>query len=523
MTQVTLKVDSRRSAIDDSLISTGTFWLLALVFGAAAIYVHSAASLTLPIPWGDEAYFVWQARALERWNTFIAPELDATRPMLLLPFVYQGTLGVLFKIVGFSLETARHVSLVFVLAGFAFLAAMARSLAIPIAALAFLGPFMLNGHFVAMANVARMEAFLFAVVCGALLLLHRGHVWLAIAVLAFSPMIHPNGMFFLIPTLAYAWLGLGLRGAQPSRLALALLIAAALVWAANGMYALYYWEGFVHDAAHRVGETMNANKGLPQYAGAHLIALASIGIAWGVAAWRRAPVGHLLAFALGGWLTSRVRVEQWYEPFGDLMYLLLTLAILEIVARSVISPAQVSRPWLRTGAFGLVAVALFAVHYRQGRIEGPVGYFRDLAVFGMRVEEGIPYFTQADRQVLQGFLKSVAPERSIVVEVYPWSDGLLIDSGDPRVTFQVPFYDAVFYAPERWAWGYSPSIYPTPDVYLIRVSRYTPRYLKYRDEEVLSRALRRSGAERAEAIRKRDETEIWYAIRADGRSRLSRR
>jgi hypothetical protein len=174
-----------------------TFWIVAVLIAAGVVLVHKAASLTLPVPWGDEAFFIWQARAFERWNSFIAPELDASRPLLLLPFVYETVLGTAFKMFGFSLELARHLSLIFVLAGFGFLALAVRRLSAPVTSLVLVGAFLFNGHFVAMANNARMEALLFAFVCAAILLIQQGRSWMAIAVLSMSPMVHPNGVFFL--------------------------------------------------------------------------------------------------------------------------------------------------------------------------------------------------------------------------------------------------------------------------------------------------------------------------------------
>jgi hypothetical protein len=109
-----------------------TFWIVAVLIAAGVVLVHKAASLTLPVPWGDEAFFIWQARAFERWNSFIAPELDASRPLLLLPFVYATVLGTAFKMFGFSRELARHLSLIFVLAGFGFLALAVRRLSAPV-------------------------------------------------------------------------------------------------------------------------------------------------------------------------------------------------------------------------------------------------------------------------------------------------------------------------------------------------------------------------------------------------------
>jgi hypothetical protein len=136
----------------------------------------------------------------------------------------------------------------------------------------------------------------------------------------------------------------------------------------------------------------------------------------------------------------------------------------------------------------------------------------------MRITDGVAYMDATDREAIRAYLKSVAPDRRIVVEVYPWGDGLLIEPDDPRIRIQVPYFDAVFYPPDRWAWGYKPTEYGVADVYLVRVSRYTPRGLKHRDQQVLDRALRLSGVDHASVIRTREDTETWYAVRPKDRA-----
>lgn len=488
------------------------FAVVGVAIAAVVIYVHAAASLTLPVPWGDEAYFIWQARAFERWNTFIAPELDPNRPLLLLPFVYGAVLGACFKIFGFSLELARHMSLLFVLVGFGFLAALVRRWAMPLVSLVLIGAFLLNGHFVAMANIARMEAMLFAVFCGALLLVYRGRLWTAIAVLSLSLMIHPNGVFYLVPVAIYA-IFQGVLRRRPSRAAIIVFSVSALAWLANGLGALAYWDGFVYDTALRIGQSTSGALSTVQFGGRHALLPAGIVLAAAAGIWLKVRVGYLLAFAVGGWLHRSVRIEQWYEPFGDLAFLLILLAFIQIAARMT---GSIGTPQHTTRAAGLKIIVLgacIATAALAGRLQGPRNYLEDMQVFGMRIATDASYFTAEDEQKIRSYLSSAATVPEPVVEIYPWGDGLLLSQNDSGLRFQVPYYDSVFYGPEQWVWGYGPTEYPNADIYIVRTSRHHPEWIKYREAHVLDRALAKTGASAPTVIHSRDGSETWYAVR----------
>jgi hypothetical protein len=491
------------------------FWALAAIIVATMVVVHFAAGFTLPAPWGDEAFFVWQARAFERWNNFAAPELDASRPVLLLPFIYQFILGMAFKILGYSLGLARGLSLAFTIGGFVLLAMSARRRAAPLAGLVLIGAFMMNGHFVAMANNARMEALLFAVICGAMLLMQHGRIWIALAILSFSPMIHPNGVLFLAPALVYAVAVQKVHRTRPSRTALIIFAAAALAWLANGLYAVSYWPGLMHDIAYRFSETSTATSGWSQFGGWHAVTLALI-IATGVlGAVRKIRIGYLVTFAIGSWLMHRVRIEQWYEVFGTLSYLLLSLAVLEVATQVLPSLKTRFGSAPRWAVASVALVGLLGLNLASGRVPGPKGYLEDLDVNGMRVAGSVGYFTGEDRAALETYFRASVADGAKTFEMYPWGDTLLIgDFEKSGMRFQIPYFDPAFSAGAKtWAWGFGPTEWPTADVYVVRTSRYQPRWLDERFKATLARAEQRTG-KKAEILRSRDETEVWYAIRA---------
>ena len=100
------------------------------------------------------------------------------------------------------------------------------------------------------------------------------------------------------------------------------------------------------------------------------------------------------------------------------------------------------------------------------------------------------------------------------MELYPWGDTLLFPENDPdKVRFQIPYFDPDYVASTRnWPWGYGPTYGETPTVYILRTSKYQPRWLDERFDRLMARASKRSGGREPVIIHSRDETEIWYAF-----------
>ncbi len=512
-------IDRASSFASNRRLHLFAFVAVVAVIVAVAIWGHRAAAMTLPVPSGDEALFVWQGHAFEQSNSFVAPELDATKPILLLPLTYSGLLGIVFKIFGCSIGVARSLSFILVLLAFAIFGAVIRQQKAPLTALILTGTILLNARFLVMGNAVRMEPLFLVNLCVALLLMQRGQLWAALGVLAISPMIHPNGVLYLVPAAAYVFLGHPLARQRPDQRALIIFAAAAILWISHGLYVLKYWDGFVHDCAHRFGEmaTGTGKGGLARLGGWRgvigpglIVITALLGI------WRRVPVGYLLVFATGAWLHSHLRFEEPYEPFGDLAYLLITLALLEIITSSFSSVKNLPIERWRPLASAALAVFLVAVFHRAGRIEGPLGYLEDMEVSGMHIDKHGAYFVEEDRRVLRELINSIKPGKPITVEVYPWSDALLIaDLQDKRVRYQVPYFDSVVRPAKEWVWGYGPTDAPVPDLYIVRTSRYTAPHLRFRPDVMLARAAKHPEVEKPRIVHTRSNTEIWYAMRSE--------
>jgi hypothetical protein len=470
-----------------------SFWLIALAFGIAQVAAHARAGFTFPPPWIDEAQFLWQAKAVADTGTLLAPQLDPDRPILWMPPGWFWVTGAAFRVLGFDFALARSLSLVFLLAAFALLAGLLRGLPYPRASLVLAGMFFLGRTFVAAGNVARMESLLLLGAVGGFALLRSGRLWPGLALLAATPLVHPNGIWFLAGGLAWLWLapGPGARLARPDALGLAALLAVALAWLAFAALVAAHPDAFEQGFGYQLARKAGAAR-LEPILGGRLLALAALVL---LARWlrREAPDAVLLAcLAAAALLAHSIGQEYWYEIFEELFYLLLSLLLLWAAGRWLArQPSLARRSGLAVaGVLGLLLLGSAVVH----RVPNPIGYPGNLVWHRMRVSDGEPYLRDDERAFLRDFLTRLAPpgERPRV-RFFPAAEALFyadLDGVEIRVS------EPVFHEEQ-------------PDWILLRASRWGSR-------GSFERAYRRAGADAPGApdpILTRGESERWYAVR----------
>ena len=172
------------------------FWGLVLALALVQLAVHARAGFTFPPPWIDEAQFLWQARAVADTGTLHAPQLHPERAIHWQPPGWFVLTGGALRVLGFDYALARALSFACLLAAFALLASLLRRLPHAEGALLLAGGYFLAGSFVATGNVARMEALLLLGVLAGFGCLRSGRSWLGLALLAATPLVHPNGVWF---------------------------------------------------------------------------------------------------------------------------------------------------------------------------------------------------------------------------------------------------------------------------------------------------------------------------------------
>src|SRR5258706_4881536 len=157
--------------------------LITVLFIAIYIKVHLIASFSFPVPWTDEAYFLWQAVAFQQHSTLYAPELNPYRCLYGHTPGHMIVSGLLFKIIGFSLSNARSISLVLVALTFVLLSRIWKMHGYPFFVLILSGMFLLNKYFIVLGNVSRPEALLVFLIALSLYLFQKDVVYKGLTIL----------------------------------------------------------------------------------------------------------------------------------------------------------------------------------------------------------------------------------------------------------------------------------------------------------------------------------------------------
>jgi hypothetical protein len=168
------------------------------VLCALALHAHLRAGFALPIPWGDEALFVWQAISIKDHWSLVSENLIPFRPMMLQPPGYPVLMGIIFKFTGFSFELVRMFSLVFALLAGGFLLCSIQNRFLQFAALLLLFRFHLDSAVILSSNVARMETLILLVALGSLYIALKYDILTGLALSFLGPLMHPNGAYFAL-------------------------------------------------------------------------------------------------------------------------------------------------------------------------------------------------------------------------------------------------------------------------------------------------------------------------------------
>ena len=142
-------------------------WAIFLIFcGTVAISAlqHWRAGLTLPLPWPDEASFLWQAISWCDHTTLFSPEVNPHREIFWMPPGYAVVTGFLAKIFGFSLIKVRWFSWVYSVIFYGGLLRLLWFRELRLFTALLVSAFFLGTHSMVVGNVGRMESLLFAVV-----------------------------------------------------------------------------------------------------------------------------------------------------------------------------------------------------------------------------------------------------------------------------------------------------------------------------------------------------------------------
>lgn len=461
---------------------------IALIFAAA--HAHQTAGFGLPPPWEDESVFLWPALSFAQSSTLFSAHINPDRPVFFMLMGYSAVLGTLFKTLTFSLEAGRWLSFTWMLGVAGLLAWMVRRIPLHTLAWGLIAWFALSQPFVVAGNFVRPEAFCALLVCLAMALGPR-RPWIALAVLGITPLMHPNGVWFVLAGL----FAMGLI--QPGTMRhfrhmdVLALGCMGLAWMLMGWFVVNHWDGFIHDfgfSLHAYPEplTNKASRLLlnPSVTPFFIICTGALFY------WRKRRPEYSWMAVLAATLlwVPTVRVQMWYAIYSAIGQVIALCLAIAIIAEWKIKPLAL----LRALAIITAGVGIFLL-YREGALEGPHGWPRDMTWgWGMKTENpAVPYWAETDQTaLLHALAPHLNPGSAARVMFLPKSDTLFFP--DPATAGFIS-YQGIFTS-------------VLPDIVVYRESRYLPEWVRSYYTNILFNAV---GDRPGIILFQRDQSERW--------------
>ncbi|UCC43036.1 MAG: hypothetical protein JSU65_07740, partial [Candidatus Zixiibacteriota bacterium] len=440
------------------------FWTVFALFFALQMWQHISASYALPIPWPDESHFLWQAVAFSENGSFFAPQINPERAVFWMPPGFMVAVGLWLKIFGLSLGIARTFSFVMLALSFLALAALLRQQRLPLLSLVVAGIIYLNGPFAACGNNARPEAMLLCFIfCGFLLISHR-HGWKGLALLALTPLIHPNGIYFVAGAIIYlvASRRLSADFKKMSKFDLASLVIFALLWLAYLFYVVSNWSDFAHDMTfqieHKSGRDIRSRLINPQ----SVISLLVVAAACWYLARQKISWGLLIAIGLPAWLAYQIGFEMWYDVLWGIGWISLSLTILYAAYHVIIERALAGHVAFNWTLFAAVLVLVTYWNHYADTVQAVHAYPDRMAWHGLRFpDDNVAYITDDDRATLTHLIDSLCLADDLkTIQFLPRADAFLLPkiAGNRNLLVSHPLFCR-----------------RKPDLYVFHRSRYQPR------------------------------------------------
>lgn len=478
---------------------TGSSWvpygILIGLFIALQIGLHINASYNFPTPWPDETHFLWQAVAFQDTGSLYSAELHLERSIFWMPPGYFIFMGTVFKIFGASLGIARTTSLVLMIAAFLLLLMISYDSRFKYPVLILCGLTFAGSNMVATANVGRMEALLITAVLGGLMLIRSGHVWKALALLVVTPLVHPNGLFYIVAVGIF--LGLdgevrrGLR--RPSIGDWTLISLAALSWLIYGLYIAANWSWFFHDMSFQFTRKSNRDLFGIFLTTENVLAFLGLIVCLAYAAKERLRLGPLAIVGLTSWFIVTYGREMWYEVFRELALLCFAIILLRAGFHLIehLGPNKL-RATRHAALVGVAILALFVSTHKELIMDfRPIQTRSDRWAMGAR--DGVPYITEADTEEVRNFLYSLEPQgRPLWIQFQPRADGFFFrDLDSARFRISQPTFE------DRGS-----------DIYIVHFSRNLPPWWRFTHKEM--GLLKIDPESNKDLLLARDSTEKWY-------------
>lgn len=425
--------------------STDKFALLIFILAVVvSFYVHSLAGYTLPAPWPDEAHFLWQSTAFAEHGTLFAPELNSYRDILWQPPGYFVLTGAVFEVFGADLWVARFASLIFLLCGLAVFWLILRRFVLPWPVYLLSGLFWTGSNFVACGNVARMEAPLIAFGLLGIYFLLRNRSITGLAILAITPLIHPNGLFFIAGGILILLLNrddsTGSR-LSPNRFGILACVLALGLWLWYAVYVAGHWDSFVHDMQFQFARKGQRSWVSELYSqdSVRFIVYFLPGLIWSIVGKRQFRPLPALAFSL--WLLWVAGGEMWYRVFYLLAVLIAQILLIALACSAADNLKLLDGKWRRYLLAAVVGVFLLLTNLRFHNIERVWNLNQSLSFCDMTPQLNFPYNEPVDISIVSDKVRKLAIGGTTTIELVPSADAFLFTQlRDDGYQFSIPLF-----------------------------------------------------------------------------------
>lgn len=413
------------------------WWGLVVLTVLLSAWAHRCAGLTLPLPWGDEAWLVWKSRSLLETGSLFTPELNPDRMIVNFP-VYEVIQAAVLWCVGPDLERLRWSSWAFSMAAYGFTLAWLRRLPLRLLTTSVLSAFFLSAPVVAAGNILRPDSLMLSYATVCLWLYSSGRRWLMLAVLGLALVTHPMGPFIALVFGPLWLLDVIRRPGWPDRVGGVALALATLVGMGVAAYVVVHWADVVRDYTLIAGDHMSESpwRNLWRHA-RHLWMLGLLLAAVAAVRWERRLL-PALGLALTLQLLQVMRLEMWYALHQQYSAAVLFLA-LPVLVQAGLRGRPGGRRWA-TGVALVVGAGLMLFALRTGMVEGPRGFPRDLAWgWGMRATGEVRYAEERDLEAVAAALRAHVSDPQAPVIFRPEGEAFLFsDRLRGRVRVMVP-------------------------------------------------------------------------------------
>ena len=460
--------------------------LLPIAVLAVSGWVHHVAGLTFPVPWDDEAIFIYPAVAVGESNQLQTDSLNAERPVFYHPPGYPITLGLFFKFAQPGLISARWFS--WLLMALAFLACMGmiRRLSGRTHAAIALSLFFLGGHTTIAGNIARPEALVLGLSLTGFWMLLEGRPWTAASLLVLGCLVHPAAWVLSAAAAGGYLREEGWRCLVPQKRDWPWMALTAVCFMALAVYVGTRWNWVWNDVQVSVnflhktwGQRLAVLKSPWNAVPAGVVLVLPF-----VTFRMRRPLFALTLLAAALWFLPIYRPEMWYSVYTAFAYALAAVAIVELAARHL-PPA-----WRRAGRPAVLAAVLFGA-FVLGHVPDPRHYPFYFWWRHMTIRTQPDYVQAADVEAIATTLRerSAAPGAGRV-QFYPNGDGALFLGRLPAPW--IPYYPSFTDVP------------PTAIVF------HQTRLAYPSFPPLIAAAMQACGVDPARPLHARDETEKWF-------------